>query len=57
MKYVEFTAEDFELALAEDRRDMKIDSLISLMAVAGMVFIILIPVLLEITPALVLLSF
>ena len=41
MKYVEFTTEDFELALAEDRRDMKIDYLISLMAVAGMVFIIL----------------
>ena len=41
MKYVEPTAEDFELALAEDRRDMKIDSLISLMAIAGMVFIIL----------------
>ena len=41
MKYVEFTAEDFELALAEDKRDMKIDSLISLMAIAGIVFIII----------------
>lgn len=41
MKYVEFTAEDFELALAEDKKDMKIDSILSLMALAGMVFIIL----------------
>lgn len=40
MKYVEFTTDDFELALAEDRKDMKIDYLLSLMALAGMCFII-----------------
>ena len=40
MKYVEFTTDDFELALAEDRKDMTIDYLLSLMALAGMCFII-----------------
>ncbi|MDD5973225.1 MAG: hypothetical protein PUH25_09450 [Spirochaetales bacterium] len=40
MKYVEFTTEDFELALAEDKKDSKIDYLLSLMVLAGMCFII-----------------
>ena len=40
MKYVEFTTDDFELALAEDKKDSKIDYLLSLMVLAGMCFII-----------------
>lgn len=39
MKYVEFTAEDFELALAEDKKDMRINSILSLMVLAGISFI------------------